>query len=98
MNIYDLLESNSGVNITLNAGQLIDAIDYCVEKTRCSLEKIIQDEAAEKYLSIEKAAELLDVDKSTLWRWNKSDYLKPILLGGKRRYRLSDINKILMKG
>jgi len=40
-------------------------------------------------------AEMLDVDKSTLWRWAKIGYLVPINVGGKRRYRMSDVNRIL---
>ena len=94
-NIVKLAEQCPGIMLTISAGELIEAVDYCVGKTRSSLEQIIQDEAQEKYLSIEKASELLDVDKSTLWRWSKSDYLKPITLGGKRRYRMSDVKRIL---
>ena len=97
-NIAELAQTCPNLTVSVKLGELIEAVEYCVNNTRSSLEKIIQDEAQEKYLSIEKACELLEITKSTAWRWNKSDYLKPILLGGKRRYRLSDINKILMKG
>ena len=37
----------------------------------------------------------LRVCKTTLWRWKKRDYLRPVRVGGNERYRLSDINKIL---
>jgi len=30
-----------------------------------------------------------------LWRWDKTGYLKPYRIGGKVRYRLSEIDKIL---
>jgi excisionase family DNA binding protein len=95
MNLYDLLQSNSGINVTINAGQLIEAIDYCVNKTRKELEQQITDANTETYPSVEQTAKILDVDKSTLWRWAKSGYLTPIEVGGKRRYRMSDIKKIL---
>ena len=98
INLIELVKEVPNLTISVTLSDLFDFGDELVRNSKKELEKIISDEAAEKYLSIEKAAELLDVDKSTLWRWNKSDYLKPILLGGKRRYRLSDINKILMKG
>jgi hypothetical protein len=45
-----------------------------------------------------QAAEMLDVDLSTLWRWNNENYLSAIEVGGKRRYKLSEVNKILRKG
>ena len=98
MNMYDLLSNNSGVNITINAGQLIEAIDYCVLTTRKELEQLVTDANTETYPSAEQVSKILDVDKSTLWRWKKQGYLIPIEVGGKRRYRMSDINRILQKG
>ena len=98
MNMYDLLSSSQGVNITINAGQLIEAIDYCVQTTRKELEQQINDASTETYSSIAKVAEILDVDKSTLWRWQKQGYLVPLEVGGKRRYRMSDIRRILEGG
>ena len=93
--MYDLLSNNSGVNITINAGQLIEAIDYCVLTTRKELEQQIADANTETYPGVAKVAEMLDVDKSTLWRWQKQGYLMPVEIGGKRRYRMSDIKRIL---
>ena len=94
-NILQLLKENPNITISISLGELMEANAFLVSETRKSLEQIIQDEAQEKYLSIEKTAELLDVNKTTLWRWNKSGYLKNIEIGGKRRYPLSSINKIL---
>lgn len=98
MNLYDLLQDNAQLNITINSGQLIEAIDYCVNKTRKELEQQITDANTETYPSPDQVAKILDVDKSTLWRWRKNGYLMPIEIGGKRRYRMSDINKILKGG
>ena len=95
MNMYDILQNNSGVNITINAGQLIEVVDYCVSKTRRELEQQINDAAAETYPSRQKVAELLDVDLSTLHRWKKQMYLVPLEIGGKRRYKMSDVKRIL---
>ena len=96
-NIAELAKTCPDLNITIKLGELIEGIEFCVNSTRSNLEQIIQDETQEKYLSIEKACELLGITKSTAWRWDKSNYLKPISLGGKRRYRMTDINKILKK-
>lgn len=94
-NIAELAKTCPDLNITVKLGELIEAVEHCVTTTRSSLEQLIQDEAQEKYLSIEKTCELLEINKSTAWRWNKSNYLKPIEIGGKRRYRMSDIKRIL---
>ena len=50
----------------------------------------------DKLYSISKTAEILDVTPKTLRIWDKENKLKPILTsGGHRRYRESDINKII---
>lgn len=49
----------------------------------------------EALVTTEKAMELLDVSKTTMWRWKQRGYLTPIRIGGNDRYRLSDIKKII---
>ncbi len=66
-----------------------------IAEVKRELEQSIADEKAETYLSREKVAEMLEVSTATLWRWQKLNYLVPILVGGKRRYRKSDVMKIL---
>jgi len=94
-NLLELSKQCPNLNVTLTAGELKDAIDYCVTKTRLDLEQLITDANTETYPSPDQVAKILNVDKSTLWRWGKSNYLKPIEIGGKRRYRMSDVKKLL---
>ena len=49
----------------------------------------------ETYLTKEEVKQLCGVCDTTLWHWNKRDYLKPVKIGSKLRYRLSDIKKLL---
>lgn len=42
-------------------------------------------------LKREHTAARLGVDLSTLWRWDRSGYLKPVRIGRSVYYRLSDI-------
>jgi hypothetical protein len=86
------------LNVTVSAGELIEAVEYCINTTRKELEQQITDANTETYPSPDQVAKILDVDKSTLWRWRKQGYLTPIEVGGKRRYRMSDIKKILGEG
>jgi len=95
MNIYDLLQNNAGVNITISAGQLADAIDYCVQKTREELQREITDANNDVYVSPDQLARAISVDRSTLWRWAKQGYLVPISIGGKRRYSMSSVRKLM---
>jgi putative resolvase len=50
----------------------------------------------ETVLNIKKASELLGVTIQTLRNWDNNGKLKPIkTLGGHRRYKLSEIEKVL---
>lgn len=59
------------------------------------LENEIADGKSDRLVTIEQAAGLLGVNRSTLWKWDKKGYLKSIQIGNKRRYRLSDVNAII---
>ena len=83
------------VMVSLKAGELVEAINFCVLSTRKELEQQITDANTETYPSRQKVSEILDVDLSTLHRWSKQGYLVPIEVGGKRRYRMSDVKRIL---
>ena len=88
-------KEEQNVIVAINAGDLIYAIDYCVSKTREELEKQVASANTGTYPSPEQVAKRLDVSRATLWRWAKCGYLTPIEVGGKRRYRMSDVKKIL---
>lgn len=98
LNFIDVAEQYPELNITVKVGDLIKAIDYCVSKTRQELELQITDAKTETYPSPKRVSEILDVDLSTLWRWNKRGYLCHTEVGGKRRYKMSDVNAILKGG
>lgn len=65
---------------------------------RMEVERDAITKASERLITPEQAADTLKVSKVTLWRWEKSGYLIPISIGGKKRYRNSDIAKIIEKG
>ena len=98
MYLVELAKQCPDVIISLKAGELIEVVDYCVNKTRKDLERQITDANAETYPSPKRVAEILDVDLSTLWRYSKRGYLSPIEVGGKRRYKMSDVQRILNGG
>ena len=58
---------------------------------------MIEAEAAassDQLLTIDEAAKLLSVSKMTLYRWDRNGILKKVEIGGKRRYRKSDIERL----
>ena len=49
---------------------------------------------SDKLLTIDEAAKLLSVSKMTLYRWDQNGILKKVEIGGYRRYRKSDIERL----
>ena len=79
------------MKIEVSATDLQEAIKNMVSDL---LEQHKEKKPPERYITPKITARELDVSLSTLWRWNKEGYLKPVAIGGKRRYKLSDIEKI----
>ena len=93
-----LAQKYPNLNITVGLDELIEFGKFMVAETKEQIERTLANVAEETYLSPKKTAELLDCDVSTLWRWNKRNYLIPCEIGGKRRYKMSDIQRILNGG
>ena len=53
---------------------------------------------ADQLIKPKEAAEQLDVNLTTLWRWYNEGYLKKVYVGSKPRYKQSDIDRIKQKG
>lgn len=50
----------------------------------------------EKLLSVAKTLEILDISRSTLYRWEEQGKIKPLRLeSGHRRYKMSDLETLL---
>jgi predicted DNA-binding transcriptional regulator AlpA len=47
----------------------------------------------EKYLTAKQMADKLQVNRTTLWRWEKNGTLKPLKIGGVKRYSQDQLDK-----
>lgn len=91
MNINDILKSGANVQLVVNALDLKEMfLQWSEEHNRNSVSV-----PEEKYLTAQEAAAKLGVDISTLWRWDKTDFLKKIKVGKKIFYKESDILKLM---
>ena len=97
-NLIELAKACPEAIISVKVGDLIEANEALIAQTKEQLEQLITDSATETYPSRQKVAEILDVDLSTLHRWAKRGLLVPIEIGGKRRYRMSDVRRMLNNG
>ena len=88
-------QKESKIAIMVSLEDLETLFEKVVSKAKSELEEEIIEQKVETYLSVKKVAEILDVNESTLYRWRNTGYMVPIGLGSKRRYKMSDVNKIL---
>lgn len=95
INTLDLIKNCPEISITVKAGELLEMAEHLVKLTRKELEQQITDANTETYPSAEQVAKILNVDKTTLWRWAKRGVLVPLKIGGKNRYKMSDVKQIL---
>lgn len=79
----------------LSGADLLEFANKLISETKKELEEVIISEKTETYPTPKQVSEILNVDLSTLWRWNKSGYLCHVCVGGKRRYRMSDVKALL---
>ena len=96
MNITEILKNNpdlaTNLNITARAEDLQEFAKMCIEAGK-------QDKPApkdpEEYLTPAQFAEALQVSLVTLWSWDKKGITRPLRIGNAKRYRRSDLEKIL---
>lgn len=95
ININNLLNSESNIIIQVSSEDLkAFAQEILIEAKSIAM---IEAEAAasnDQLLTIDEAAKLLSVSKMTLYRWDQNGILKKVEIGGKRRYRKSDIERL----
>ena len=94
-NIKDILCTEKNVIIQVSSEDL----KACAQEILIGAKSIAMIEAetaasSDQLLTIDEAAKLLSVSKMTLYRWDQNGILKKVEIGGKRRYRKSDIERL----
>lgn len=82
----------ANVQIVVSAEDLRNYSEKLIEET---LSKMSKPEENESYIDVSEVINILKVERSTLWRWNKNGYLKSYKIGGKVRYKLSEVKGLL---
>ena len=94
MKISELLKTDVNVTVSISLNDLRTWHSEVISSTKKELEEIVINDKAETYLTPNQVAEMLNVDKTTLWRWNKRNYLNTIHFGGSRRYKMSEVKAL----
>jgi hypothetical protein len=75
-----------------------DLLEYSDEMVKRAVEAVNIKEAPEEYLTSEEMVKTLKISLVTLWSWDKKGLTKPLRIGNQKRYRRSDLEKILLEG
>lgn len=97
-NLAELIKEVPNLSIYVTVADLLAFHRTVIADTKRELEEIVISDKAETYPTPKQVSEILNVDLSTLWRWSKRGYLVPITIGGKRRYKMSEVKAILNGG
>ena len=98
MNLVELLNCGQPINITVGLSDLQTFATDLIQSTKRELEEAVISDKAETYPTREQVCDILSVNQSTLWRWAQRNYLVPVEVGGKRRYKMSEVKEILNGG
>jgi len=94
--ILDLIrDGRSSIVIQVNGQDLLDFADAIIEKASDNAKKSLEDKGGEKYLTKKEVMSLLKVCDTTLWIWNRDNYLKPVKIGRRVLYRKCDVDDLL---
>lgn len=101
LDLIALLQRVPSATVTLQLSDLNTFSRRLIAETRNEYEKEITDRITarkETYLTAEVVKETVKVSDSTLWRWAKAGMLVPVMVGGQKRYRQSDIDRLVENG
>jgi hypothetical protein len=96
MDIVELMKQGN-INVTISLNELKEVLKEMFNDFKGELKtelKIASPANDEKYLTLKEASEMLKVDKTTLWRWEKINYLLPVRVGNHPKYKKSDIDNL----
>lgn len=95
--ILEIVRTAPGTILQINAGDLSEFAGEIVGSVIEALDNANAKRKVVELLTIDEVAKILKVSKMTLHRWDKSDVLRKIDVGGQRRYRRSDVEAITEK-
>jgi len=97
MDLMSMAKAFPDLTVTIRLRDLLEANEALVRKVRreAEEEQARRDrQAGDHLVRKEEARQMLgNPDPSTLWRWEKAGYLKPVKLGVKVFYRRSDLDR-----
>lgn len=91
MNVQEIINTGASVQLVVNA---LDLRELFLE-WQAEAQAAAKQHKEETYLTAKECAERLSVNLATLWRWDKTGYLRKVKMGKKIFYRSSDIERLM---
>ena len=90
MKLNELIRSGANISVTVS----LDDLKEIFKEVAGNLKPVKQEPSPEEFLSRKEVLSLLKIDSSTLWSWEKTGYIKSFPFGGRKRYKLADVEAI----
>ena len=95
-NLSDILASEANVILQVSSDDLkMFAQDILIGAKSVAMLEAETAASGDQLLTIDEASKLLAVPKIALDRWDEFGVLKELEIGGKRRYRKGDIDRLV---
>lgn len=94
-NLVVLATEYPELTVSVKLSDLLECNRQLIKETKNQLTQQVAEANEESYPTVDEVVSILGVSKTTLWRWAKQRYLNPVEIGGKRRYKMSDVKKLL---
>ena len=98
LDVMELINRCPGAIISIGAAELRSFARQLIAESRREFEReraAIEAGKAENYLEPETVKAMLKISESTLYRMAKSKILEPVWIAGQKRFRQSDIDRIV---
>lgn len=93
MSFKELLQFGTPINITVSLADLQEWSSEIIEKALNNITPI-QEKNEKTLLTTAEASKLLQVDRCTLYRWEREGYLPTYRIGNRKRYKMEDIERL----
>lgn len=91
MIIENLIKENPGINLTINAGELMEFGIFCSDRSV----KTYIEKKDEKVYSRKEVVQKFGICEATLWRWSKMGLIESKKIGNRVFYPESSIKNLL---
>lgn len=91
----DLAKTAPNVCVTVTLADLREYSLALIEEAKEQAAQLETERANNEMIVPREVKKRYGISISTLWRWDKTDYLKPIKIGRKSLYRVADIERLM---